>query len=334
MADRSDDIKQLFSHLGLNPGDYRELREKLPQTVRAPAQAPAASRAAPKVDVTRAEPPTQVPPAQPGSSEPTAGPMTQRITPTVSVAAEPSQRWPLIRAAMESPTRVGQRGDSPATAAAPAQPRAAAPAGSQEVGALLKAAAAQVQAMSRPEADPAAQATRRLLLDQTRIMPTEAEKPVVPEVPMPTNLVIEPTGFESGDAVDEPDVAEVPPIELAPVPAVEVPAATVRPVPAQVVGPAAAQAVTAPVVINTPPPAEAPGESLQTTYVPTVAAEPGSELQSTFLRLADPRRQQQSRNSRLRFNYVASDAVPKPRKPKEENLGDVFSRISGAPKPR
>lgn len=62
MVDRSDDIKQLFSHLGLNPGDYQELQvdawSKGPQ---GPVQ-PAAAAMAPIVPIVAATP-AAAPPA-------------------------------------------------------------------------------------------------------------------------------------------------------------------------------------------------------------------------------------------------------------------------------
>ena len=348
MADRSDDIKQLFSHLGLNPGDYQEMRERtraLSRGTEGEVPEPAATRRAPEAPVTKA--PAAAPQA-------TAVPPTVRLNPLITRApatggGEATQRWPLLKAAVETPTRVAQRSEAspapaaeaaptvtptppPAQAAAPApQPPvaektvAAAPVAtpakvlgsSNEVATLLKAVE-QAKAMERAESDAIERTTRRVVdeLQRSRV-PTKAAEPA--PVPVPT-----------------PTVAPTPAVAPQPAPAPAVAAAAVEPqapktkffqrpvaAPAPVVPPAAPQPVQS---VAAEPKAE--------PVAPAPSVVPGSELQSAFQRLVDPERVPQQRFSRLKFNYGTSEAPTKPKKLKEENLEDVFSRISGPPKSR
>lgn len=254
-ADRSDDIKQLFSHLGLNPGDYQEIRER--------------SRAAPRGESLM--PPTVVPAVAP---PPTFQiPPTVRVSPAVAAAApapppppviaapgaDLSTRWSLLRAAVETPTRVAQIERSPVTAAPPAPASFDMP----------------------PIADDAP--TRRLFQELSR-------RPV-------------------DEAVDQlAEAARRRWQEPAPAPQPEAAPPTAYP-PSQ--------------PIHQPPPAPAP---------PQFTA--SGELLSTFQRLVAPERVQQQKPARMRFNYQADAQAPRAMQPREENLDDVFSRISDPRLPR
>ena len=321
MADRSDDIKQLFSHLGLNPGDYQEMREKTRALSRGAEDAPAL----PGASTRHAPEAAKLPQAAPQA---TAVPPTVRLNPSIArppATGEATQRWPLLKAAVETPTRVAQRSEAPAAPAsepatatrfvapsptpAPVQPPVAdkpatvaqaahapastkLPGSSNEVATLLKAVE-QAKALERAESDAIERTTRRVVDELQR------------------NRIPMPKAAEPGNAA----------------------------VAAPVQAPAAAAFQAPKTAFFQKPNAQPPFE----TVVPPAAAEPaesvasvipGSELQSAFQRLADPERVPQQRFSRLKFNYVSSETPSKPKKLKEENLEDVFSRISGPPKSR
>lgn len=350
MADRSDDIKQLFSHLGLNPGDYQEMREK----TRALSRGPEGAVSPPAASTRRVSeaPATKTPPAAPQA---TPVPPTVRLNPLIGrspapgAGGEATQRWPLLKAAVETPTRVAQRPEvqvapaatelrqpdaaepvptPPPVAAAPqaptAEPAASArpPASAKvlgstsEVATLLKAVE-QAKAMERAESDAIERTTRRVVdeLQRSRVPAVKLAEPV--SAPQPVAA--------------QPVAAAVP---VSP-PAASPPAAPQAPRPTffqkPIVVPATAVA-SPPVVAAKPAAAEPKAESAEPA--PASSAIPGSELQSAFQRLVDPERVPQQRFSRLKFNYGASEAQTKPRKPKEENLEDVFSRISGPSKSR
>jgi hypothetical protein len=134
MADRSDDIKQLFSHLGLNPGDYQEIRDKSAAT-RSETLTPTFARTqAP----TQLQPPTVAVPTRQHSPTITIAPTLVAAPPAAAAAPspatrqqapvappplqDPATRWPLLRAAVETPTRVAQIDRSAAAPEAPPQP--------------------------------------------------------------------------------------------------------------------------------------------------------------------------------------------------------------------
>ena len=133
MADRSDDIKQLFSHLGLNPGDYQEIRDKSAATrsetltptfarTQAPTQVQAPTVAAP----TRQHSPTITIAPTLAAAPPAAAAAATRQQPAAAPPPlqDPATRWPLLRAAVETPTRVAQidRAAAPPEAPPPIEP--------------------------------------------------------------------------------------------------------------------------------------------------------------------------------------------------------------------
>ncbi len=337
MADRSDDIKQLFSHLGLNPGDYQEMREKTRALSRsaedAPTQMPASTRRVPEAAVPKAPPAPAAPAA--------AVPPTVRLNPLIARApaatpGEATQRWPLLKAAVETPTRVAQRTETtraqaaepvvpapaPVQATAPQAPvvektvpvAPAAPAAAptspklrgstNEVATLLKAVE-QAKALERAESDAIERTTRRVVEELQRS-----------RVPAPKDA--------------EPAAAPVPTAKLATTPVPPAPEGPKTSFFQKPIG-------QAPVAAAVPPPPKAtvaPSPASEPAPEPAASVIPGSELQSAFQRLVDPERVPQQRFSRLKFNYGASETPSKPKKLKEENLEDVFSRISGPPKSR
>lgn len=339
MADRNDDIKQLFSHLGLNPGDYRDLRERtraFTRTVTAGSQSPAGDNGAPRTQepaqqaaptppppevaapspgpnpvpvsnpepivanhvmappqtVAKPAPPTSAMPSQADLSARTrvsGGPVTTRRSPLHS--GEATQRWPLIRAAVESPTRSQQR---VAPTLPPAAPAAPPPAATKAVGSLLQAVAQQVEAMKGVKA---------AATQMQRESPAAAPTPVQPPAP---EIMAQPPA-EAVRAQVPPTVAP-PPAPQAAVAKTAAPQTSARTI-ASPVRPAA--------------PAAAPSEK------------PSTELQTAFQRLVEPEKvAPQPRSLRLRLNLGDAGAGSKPRKAREEKLEDVFSRISGQPKTR
>lgn len=270
-ADRSDDIKQLFSHLGLNPGDYQEIRERSRAATRGESLMPGTRSSV----ATPAVPPTVAPAAGPLPSAPlaptvplvpepampppaAAAPVrtAPAVAPPAPAPGDPTARWPLLRAAVETPTRVAQIDRSQADAA-PADPPL------------------PIITDDAP--------TRRLFQELSR-------RPV-------------------DEAVDQ--LAEAARRRWQPLP--EAPA--YEPPPAA--APASASV----------PPASAPAPA-----APEFSA--SGELLSTFQRLVAPERVAQQKPARLHFNYQADASAPRVTQPREENLGDVFSRIADPRFPR
>lgn len=338
MADRSDDIKQLFSHLGLNPGDYQEMREKTRALSRGAEDAPTLPAAG-----TRRAPDAAVPQA-------TAFPPTVRLNPLISrppaSGGEAAQRWPLLKAAVETPTRVAQRAGAAAAPAseaaartlapnptpAPAQtaasevekpasiPQAAAAApaapklrGSGNEVATLLQAVEQAKALERAESDAIERTTRRVVeeLQRSRVPTPRAAESGRAAAPAPAQAPAAATQARSTASAQ-------------PAPATQAPRAGLF---QKSNAESRGQAIVPPTRAAAQQDAGAAPESAASVI-------PGSELQSAFQRLADPERVPQQRFSRLKFNYGASEAPSKPKKLKEENLEDVFSRISGPPKSR
>jgi len=268
MADRSDDIKQLFSHLGLNPGDYQELRDRNAATrseTRQPTVAPAAPPAPPVAPPTRqmptvkiapvaADPQPAVEPVAPRSAPAAAevpAPVPVSVAPAVAAAVNGSTRWSLLRAAVETPTRVAQIDRAPAP----------------------------------PESAP----TRRLFDELSR-------RP-------------------AGDAIDQlADAARRRWHDAA---------APVTPTAAPAPAPAASQPVAAAMVPAPTIPQFEPAEPLVE-----------GELLDTFRRLVAPPAVVPPKPARLHFKYSGESAAARPRQPREENLDDVFSRISDPRPPR
>lgn len=116
MTDRSDDIKQLFSHLGLNPGDYQEVRNPalLQKDASSSAGSSATSQPVP-VTASRSMPLQPAEAAKPAQdpAPPTAAvaisPLATQppgVRPGKEQADEVSRRWALLRAVQDNPPQV------------------------------------------------------------------------------------------------------------------------------------------------------------------------------------------------------------------------------------
>lgn len=202
MADKNDDIRKLFAHLGLSEGSYREIQPEPIKT--APASPPVTPAAAPVPP----EPPTAAPAEEPPTRpNPPASELTRNLSrgPTVSPAAVAPKREPAV-----GPVPVA--GD--AWTAAGASTRSP---GVRQPPVIMPAATL------RPAAniDPASESSRRWpLLDAVRNTP-----PRVAEIPGAPAAQFAP----AVDAYRAPTAAVMPP----PVPAVDLaaeypPAAEVR----------------------------------------------------------------------------------------------------------
>lgn len=315
MADRSDDIKQLFSHLGLNPGDYQEMREKTRAATRvdltAPQRpaAPASVVAPPTVAV---EPPLAAVPMVPLAVAPTVTiavptrvpePTIRLQPPTVNVAPPVSPPSPAPAHAVPPPALQSQPPSiQPQPQPVPAQPP---PAASENAARwpLLRAAVetpTRVAQIERADEPPAIEnpPTRRLFDELSRRPVDEAVDQLTAGA---RRRWIEPAEPLATAPVSPP--AQAP----APTPAVEAP-----PPPASVAPPAA------------------PSASAAADPAPAATG----ELLSTFSRLVAPERVPQQRPARLHFSYAADAVSPHPRQAREENLEDVFSRISDPRFPR
>lgn len=265
MADRSDDIKQLFSHLGLNPGDYQEMREKTRALSRgtedARVQAAANTRHAAEAATSKAQ---QAP----------AFPPTVRLNPLITRMPTPDS--------------------------------ARSPGSANEVTTLLQAVE-QAKALERAESDAIERTTRRVVeeLQRHRVPPQETERESAQATPQAAAAQLRSTSPTQGSTATA--TAEAPKTSF-----FQKPGARPR-----------TEATVA-----------APASAAPASESAAASAASGSELQSAFQRLSDPERIPPQRFSRLKFNYRAAEAPSKPKKLKEENLEDVFSRISGPPKSR
>lgn len=278
-ADRSDDIKQLFSHLGLNPGDYQEIREKSRAAPRGESLMPTAAKPTPPTVMPAAAPPTvqiaptvpvlaPVPPA-PAPTIAAPPPMSQApavansVPPPAAAAASAdlSARWSLLRAAVETPTRVAQIARGQATAAPVDMPTPAEDAPTRRL----------FQELSRRPVDEAVdqltEAARRRWQQPAEAAPPQA------------------ASASPGETLAWHQPVQPPPI-------------------------LAAEAEAAPQPVAS------------------------GELLSTFQRLVAPSSVPQQKPARMRFNYQADARAPRAMQAREENLDDVFSRISDPRLPR
>jgi hypothetical protein len=286
-ADRSDDIKQLFSHLGLNPGDYQEIRER--------------SRAAPRGESLM--PPTAAQPATPPTIAPAAAPPpTLQIPPTVPVTAMPAPPEPVTIA----PPPLRQAPTVAATIAPPPAPAAVADTATR--WSLLRAA------VETP--------TRVAQIDRTQAPATPAVQTA--EIPMPVISEDAPTRRLFQELSRRPVDEAVDQLTEAARRRWQQPAAA---------EPAPPQQPTYQAISQPQPPFQQPAAA----EAPPAAAQfsASGELLSTFQRLvAPPSSVPQQKPARMRFNYDADAKAPRAMQPREENLDDVFSRISDPRLPR
>ncbi|MDB5970703.1 MAG: polymerase-3 subunit gamma/tau [Hydrocarboniphaga sp.] len=270
MADRSDDIKQLFSHLGLNPGDYQELREKtraatrggslMPPTVAPTTLAAATVQLPPTVPAAVPMPPPIAPTT---IAPPPVRLQAPTVTPVAAAATDLSTRWSLLRAAVETPTRV-----------------------------------AQIERSQAP------------------IAPVEMPIPVISEDQPTRRLFMELSRRPVAEAVDQ--------LTEAARRRWREPVAPAEPMRPPAAAPVSAEAPQAP----------APGAPTFADAGPSAEVPASGELLSTFRRLVAPERVAQQKPAHLHFNYSADSIAPRAMQAREENLGDVFSRISDPRPPR
>ena len=329
MADRSDDIKQLFAHLGLNPGDYQELRGRT--RVGTPAEAAAvASKIEPFMPVAApvaAAPPSAVQPVV--SAPPRAAavipkppvilpPPVGQSASTQPPAPEASQRWSLLQAAGRTPPQVAQISPVPVARPAPPQESVIPVVQKPPVPLTRSVDLSDLPTMPPMEERP----TQALFAELQRVSQRRssanfsatdwaqnAAKPVEAATPPSSGLM----------ALPVRDKAMVAPPATSPMAAASVsPAAPVRP--------------PVPVVVSRPVP------TYQAVTPPAFAAgQTGDSLVGTFKRLVQPARQPSQASGRLRLNYGKRGHAAAPSNPsqiREENLGDVFSRISTPPRAR
>lgn len=313
MADRSDDIKQLFAHLGLNPGDYQELRgrTRVGTPVEAAAVAskiepfmpppvpPAAAAVTPKPQV--AMPP--LPPAPPAAAQPPA--------------AEASQRWSLLQAAGRTPPQVAQI--SPVPVVRPAVP--------QET---------PMPVVQKPPAP----LTRSVDLSDLPTMPPMEERPTQ-ALFAELQRVSQRRTSANFSATDWAQNAAKPVVQADPAIAPAAPASMPLTAPAK---PAVVAAPPAPVAAPRPHPTHQavtpprPMPTYQAVTPPVASGQGRDSLSGTFKRLVQPVRQSAPQASgRLRLNYGKRGHAAVPSNPsqiREENLGDVFNRISAPPRAR
>lgn len=319
MAERSDDIKQLFAHLGLNPNDYQEVRatrrgappgtppepgstqaEKLPPSNRLPPLSPPAPLTPP---VAPALPPVSAPqiPEFPAAhvSVPAA------LRPSTMSPESGNRRWPLLQALSESPPKPAQFGDAPSRAVPLVRPRS-------EEATLIKPRHIPDAIQPLPEnlaAGGEERPTKALFAELQRVSERAATARVAEakrRMAASSPVIDAPQPEKAKPAMQEPRSAQNPRTTMAPVspPRAQVP-------PPRPVAPAA------PVRPSTKP----------------VTADMG--LASTFKRLVQPAGAPGTHSGKLRLNYGSrqpSEAAP-PAGVRIENIGDVFNRIA-SPLPR
>lgn len=317
MAEKSDDIKQLFSHLGLNPSDYQEIRSApsanatVTETPRrwsllqATSKHPLPTKVAPIVPTTSAPsaPPAAVPravaaatPAQWAELSPRATvsvPMAPVVVPPPAVPAPVADDQPLaegLRSLFQSVR------EPPPVAPLPSAPTLLVP----------------------PPAEPSADEVYRELRGNA---PGRAAPP--PENPPPPAWA----GYDSEQETryalpPAPAQHAVPPPAPKAAPASPPRALSTPPTPVPAPPPVAAAARAKPArPAPAPMPAAAPS-------VRAPAAEVASDLQAAFRRLAEPEPPRAAASGRLRLRYPAAPQAQADSS-REARLDDVLRRISG-----
>lgn len=227
MAEKSDDIRQLFSHLGLNPGDYHEIRS-----------APLAN--ATVGEAPRRWPLLQSPPAQPAHIAPAAAPVAVPQAVLASLLPDPVPA-PHVAPPVEAP--------APAPAAEPS------------------AHSVLPSVLSAVLATPAPQSDLQSLFLSVKEPQTAAALPIFPDDPTPVTperrtAQISPVTPEALSVsrraaamspepapmpvTQDPETRYAPPSRLGPVPVSPRPAPVVAPAPAPAAPPRAPVAPAAP----------------------------------------------------------------------------------------
>lgn len=314
MSEKSDDIKQLFSHLGLNPSDYQEIRSA-PSANATVTEAP---RRWSLLQATTQHPlPTKIPPIVSSPAPASAVPPPSLIAPAAVPRALPPRTNP---AGWVEPH---------ATVSVPAPtPVTPPPAGDQPLAEGLRALFQSVRepapvaplpgaptVAAPPPAEPSAEQVYRELRGSA---PTPAAVPPPPawagyDSEQETRYAVPPTPARS--AVPPPVRAPAPPpapsLASQPQPQPQPPAARAK------------AARPAPAPMAPPPPSPAAAAALR-----TAPSDVGNDLRAAFRRLAEPEPPRAAASGRLRLRYPASPSA-QVESGKEARLDDVLRRISG-----
>lgn len=321
MAEKSDDIKQLFSHLGLNPSDYQEIRSapssgatmteaprrwSLLQAINSPSPVP--SRVAPSLVPAPAVPPPA--PAQWAEILPSVNATVPRVEAAPGVPL-PAPSLPPVSEGLSSLFQSVREGQ---VAAEPSEP--APMTGEQAADRLYRElrSSAQTLAARNPPPPPVTPPwagydpdleTRHVPLPPMPVRVSEPPPPPPPPPVVPVAVTPAPAPVRMVVAPSAPDPVPSP----APVP----------PRPAPVAARSAAAATEArPALPQAAPPPRAAS--------PAPVASTG--LQAAFRRLSEPEPPRVAASGRLRLNYQLPHTSAAGTS-KDERLGDVLKRISG-----
>lgn len=342
MPDKSDDIKQLFSHLGLNPNDYQEIRS-------APLSNATASEAPRRWSLLQAiSPPAPVPLAPAAVAAPVA--IAPVLVPNIPAPAMPA--WP--DSSLLSVPRLASSYSAPFAPAA---------------------TLGDLQSLFQSVKEPQTVGVEHLIeaFQSPPPPPPPVAAPAVPEQPTdrlyrellnhpamlqaPSSLTIGAPAFaaeqpETRYAEDTPPpagprfaaplklaaslltgMAPAAPAAVAATPPVMPPPPT-QPVPAAPALVMPKQAALAAIRLPPPAPPAAPRRVPPVAPVIRPAERPverpverGAGLQDAFRRLAEPESPKPAGSGKLRFNYRAAQAATPAAH--DERLDDVFRRISG-----
>lgn len=307
MSEKSDDIKQLFSHLGLNPSDYQEIRSapsanatvtEAPRRwslLQATSKQPLPTKVAPILNT----PPAAVPSAVPRAPAPATPSQWAELLPraTTASAAVPTVAAPAPVA--DQPLAEGLRSlfqsvrEPVPVAPLPTAPTLAVP----------------------PPAEAAAEQVYRELRGGAAIPPAPLPPPAWAgyDAEQETRYAVPP-------AASKPAVVPTAPLAPAPIPArvaATMPPAASRPEPQHAESPVPAKN-RQPLRPAPPPVAEASAGT----------AELGGDLQAAFRRLAEPEPPRAAASGRLRLRTPATPQVQGSAS-REARLDDVLRRISG-----
>lgn len=336
MSEKSDDIKQLFSHLGLNPSDYQEIRSapssgatmteaprrwsllqaintQAPAARVAPTLAPATPAVAPAPAAVPPPPtPSQWAEILPGLSVPRGEPATTAVpvppSPPPAAAVEPP---PAPTVAVDGLSSLFQSvRESPVPPPVPAAAPEPALTGEQAADRLYRELRSSAQTLAgRPPPTPVTPPWAGYDPEQeTRHAPIPAPPVRVAPPPPPVQAPVQPP------AASAPPPRMVLPIASSdPLPVIaRTPAAP--PPPRPYAPPPTPAAAVAPRPV--PPPA------------PKVETPASSGLQAAFRRLSEPEPPRAAASGRLRLNYRLAQPSSGAGN-KDERLGDVLKRISG-----
>lgn len=310
MSDKSDDIKQLFSHLGLNPSDYQEIRSapsasatvsEAPRRwslLQATSRQPLPTKVAPILNSSQSVAPAAVPVAS-GTKMPLQG--TGGLPPSIAVASSPAAAQglaPVSSTASDHTLAEGLRSLFQSV---------------REPVHLAPAVSTPSAAVSPPDHSAADQVYREL---RSSVAPQAS----LPPEPLPawsgydaeqeTRYAIPPSPQKASDA---------PPLAPAPVPQSAAKAPTMKaPVMKEPVRNEAPMAPKSPAVVRPQAPVD----------LPPAMPEPGSHLQAAFRRLAEPEPPRAAASGRLRLRTHATPQV-QANSNREARLDDVLRRISG-----